>query len=111
MNRLFGTDNCFNQRIVKFLTVGLLNTFFGYAIYAVLVFIHLPYLTALFIATLVGVTFNYFSFGQMVFKAHGGWLAFGKFIFAYAVVYAINAILLSILTQGFYLSPYLGQVI
>jgi putative flippase GtrA len=88
----------------------LLNTFFGYTIYAVLVFINLPYLIALFIATLAGITFNYFSFGRMVFKAHGGWLVFGKFIVAYAVVYAINAILLSILTQGINLSPYLGQV-
>lgn len=98
-------------RIVNFLTVGLLNTIFGYAIYAVLVFIHWPYLTALFIATLAGVTFNYFSFGRMVFKARGGWLVFGKFIVAYAVVFAINAILLSVLTQVLSLSPYLGQVI
>lgn len=111
MNQLINNDNCFKPRIVNFLAVGLLNTFFGYAIYAVLVFINMPYLTALFIATLAGITFNYFSFGRMVFKAHGGWLVFGKFVVAYAVVYAINAILLSVLTQGFYLNPYIGQVI
>ena len=108
---LFNNGNCFKPRIVSFLAVGLLNTIFGYAIYAVLVFSNLPYLAALLIATLAGVTFNYFSFGRMVFQARGGWVVFGKFIIAYAAVYAINAILLSILTQGFYLSPYLGQVI
>ena len=108
MNRLFNNDTCLNPRIVKFLAIGLLNTFFGYTIYAILVFINLPYLIALFIATLAGILFNYFSFGRIVFRAHGGWLIFGKFIVAYAVVYAINAILLGILTQGIYLSPYLG---
>lgn len=100
-----------HHRIVKFISVGVLNTLFGYGIYAGLVFIGLPYLIALFIATLAGITFNYFSFGRLVFKAHGGWLVFGKFIFAYAVVYTINAILLSILTQSFNLSPYLAQLI
>jgi putative flippase GtrA len=100
-----------NQRIVKFLGVGVLNTLFGYGIYAGLVFINLPYLTALLMATLAGVTFNYFSFGRMVFKANVELLSMGKFIAAYAVVYAINATLLSMLTDGFHLSPYLAQVI
>ena len=111
MNSPNAIGNWCNQRIVKFLGVGLLNTLFGYGIYAGLVFINLPYLIALFMATLAGVIFNYFSFERMVFKARGGWLVFGKFIVAYAVVYVINATLLSILTLNFYLSPYLGQVI
>lgn len=98
-----------NQRIVKFFGVGALNTLFGYGVYAGLVFINLPYLIALLIATLAGVIFNYFSFGRMVFKARGGWLVFGKFIVAYAVVYVINAALLSILTEGNYFNAYLAQ--
>lgn len=111
MNSLNAMGNLRNQRIVKFLGVGMLNTLFGYGIYAGLVFINLPYLIALFMATLAGIIFNYFSFGRMVFKARGGWLMFWKFILAYAVVYVINAILLSILTQVFNLNPYLGQVV
>lgn len=111
MNSSNAMGNWRNQRIVKFLGVGVLNTLFGYGIYAGLVLINLPYLIALLMATLAGVIFNYFSFGQMVFKTHGGWLVFAKFILAYAMVYVINAALLSVLTQIYYFSPYLGQVI
>ena len=98
-----------NQRVRRFLAVGLLNTLFGYAVYAGLVFIGLPYLAALLLATIIGVTFNYFSFGRMVFKADGGWFVFGKFIVSYVIVYVINAVLLVILTEENYLNAYLAQ--
>lgn len=104
-------DNKRNQRMLKFLGVGLLNTAFGYGIYAVLVFIELPYLLALFLATVAGVIFNYFSIGRVVFEARGGWLVFGKFITAYVIVYIVNAALLSITTHFFHLGPYLGQIV
>jgi putative flippase GtrA len=110
-NKGFVMDNGHKQRMLKFLGVGLLNTAFGYGIYAALVFIELPYLIALFLATVAGVIFNYFSIGRIVFKARGGWLAFGKFIAAYVVVYIVNAALLSLLTVNFNLSPYLGQML
>jgi putative flippase GtrA len=99
----------YSQRIVKFVSVGVLNTLFGYGIYAGLIFVGLPYLIALFIATVMGVIFNYFSFGRIVFQARGGWIVFGKFIIAYAIVYAINASLLSFLTEGKYLNAYFAQ--
>jgi putative flippase GtrA len=98
-----------NQRMVKFLGVGVLNTMFGYSIYAGLVFINLPYLIALLMATLAGIVFNYFSFGRMVFKVRGGWYVFGKFIVAYTIVYGINAVFLSVLTAEDYLNAYLAQ--
>ncbi|MDD4962829.1 MAG: GtrA family protein [Gallionella sp.] len=97
--------------IIKFLGVGVLNTLFGYGLYAGLVLAHVPYLIALLMATVAGVTFNYFSFGRMVFKAEGGWWVFGKFIVAYSVVYIMNAFLLDKLTQDFGLNPYWGQLV
>ncbi|MBI5890588.1 MAG: GtrA family protein [Nitrosomonadales bacterium] len=97
------------QRLIQFLGVGVLNTLVGYGIYAALVSIDIPYLLALLSATIAGVIFNYFSFGRMVFKARGGWFVFRKFVAAYAVVYVINAALLSILTEGAYLNVYLAQ--
>ena len=60
-------------------------------------------------ATLAGIVFNYFSFGRLVFKARGGLSVFGKFIVAYAMVYAVNATLLKILTERYHLSAYLAQ--
>ncbi len=110
MNRQISTAGLSEPRIIKFLSVGVLNTVFGYAVYASLIFVNVPYLTALFVATVAGVVFNYFSFGRMVFHGHGGWFVFGKFVIAYGVVYVVNAALLRALTKDF-LNPYLGQVI
>lgn len=111
MSRKYFNRKIPDPRIIRFLSVGVLNTVFGYAIYAVLIFVNVPYLIALFAATAAGVIFNYFSFGRMVFHGHGGWFVFGKFVIAYAVIYGINAMLLKALTRDFLLSPYVGQII
>lgn len=89
----------------------MLNTVFGYSAYAALIFVNVPYLIALFVATVAGVAFNYFSFGRMVFHVHGGWLVFVKFVIAYGVIYVANAVLLRALTKDFLFSLYMGQAI
>jgi putative flippase GtrA len=101
----------FSSRLIRFLGTGLLNTAFGYSIYASLVFSGVPYLAALLAATVLGIIFNYFSFGRIVFQGHGGWVVFGKFIAAYVLVYGVNALLLTALTGFFCLNPYAAQVI
>jgi putative flippase GtrA len=111
MNFQSGTRRLLDPRIIKFLFAGIINTIFGYAVYAILIFVNLPYLTALFVATVAGVIFNYFSFGRMVFSSQGGWQVFARFVIAYSVVYVINAFLLMVLTKDFYFNPYVGQVI
>jgi putative flippase GtrA len=96
MNCQLGIWRLSDPRIIKFLCVGALNTVFGYAVYASLIFFNMPYLTALFVATVAGVIFNYLSFGRMVFHCHGGWLVFGRFVITYGVVYGVNAALTQI---------------
>lgn len=100
-----------SQTIAKFLGVGLLNTVVGYAIYAILILLDLPYLVALLIATVTGVTFNYFSIGRLVFKSKGGVHVFAKFISAYGVVYFVNAAVLAVLIRHYHMGPYVGQVL
>ncbi len=100
-----------SPEIIKFLTVGILNTIFGYGIYAVLLFADIPYLVALLFATISGVLFNYFSFGYIVFNGYRGWFIFCKFAITYLAIYGLNAIGLSALIRYFYVSPYVGQVI
>ena len=90
---------------------GVLNTVFGYSVYAGLIYINVPYFIALFIATVAGVIFNYFSFGSIVFKTDNTWLTFAKFVIAYAGIYAVNILFLDLLTRQFHLNPYLGQAI
>jgi putative flippase GtrA len=111
MSQRFGFGRLADPKIIKFLSAGVLNTVFGYSVYALLLFIKTPYLIALFVATVAGVIFNYFSFGRMVFQGIGGWFVFGKFVIGYTLIYGVNAALLRVFTIDFLLSPYLGQVI
>jgi putative flippase GtrA len=111
MHRLFSTRNLVNSRIIKFLSVGLLNTIFGYAVFAILIFFKVHYLAALFVATVAGVVFNYFTFGRLVFYKSGSSFTFVKFAIAYTAVYITNAALLGALTRDFLFSYYFGQMI
>lgn len=108
---LLNETRIFSPTIARFLGVGLLNTVVGYAIYAILILFDVPYLAALFMATVTGVIFNYFSIGRLVFKSRGGMIVFGKFIAAYGLVYFANAAGLELSIKNFQLNPYLGQAL
>lgn len=100
-----------DPKILRFLFAGGLNTVFGYAVYALLLLLALPYLVALFLATIGGVIFNYFCFGRVVFQGRTSWNVFFRFILAYSAIYVVNAGLLMLLTQNFSLGPYAGQIV
>lgn len=97
--------------MARFLGVGLINTVVGYAIYASLILLNVPYLAALLMATIIGVIFNYFSIGRLVFKSRGGQIIFAKFIATYSVVYGINATALDVLIKHFQFNSYFGQAL
>ena len=69
--------------------VGVLNTLFGYACYALLLHFGLHYTAAMAIATVVGVLFNFKSTGALVFGSHDNRLIL-RFVASYAVVYLLN---------------------
>lgn len=96
---------------LKFLGVGFVNLVFGYGVYASLIYIQLPYVIALFVATLIGVAFNFFSYGRLVFASKGGAHTAFKFVTAYALIYLWNAALLAALSYYLSTNPYLGQAI
>lgn len=110
MNILISYSDLLKNKIGKFIFAGLINTLFGYAIYAVLIYAQVPYLIALLISTILGVFFNYYSFGRIVFGGHRHWFVFIKFIISYALIYVVNGALLFCLTQKFLFSPYISQV-
>jgi putative flippase GtrA len=111
MNHRFSFGRFSNPKTIKFLSAGILNTLFSYFIYAVLLFIKIPYIFALFIATIAGVIFNYITYGRLVFNNNGNWLVFGKFVSAYSIIYIVNIIFLRILISELLLNPYFGQAI
>lgn len=110
MSHQTGFNKFPDLRLLKFLGTGILNTVFGYSVYAILLFVSTPYPVALLLATVAGVVFNYISFGRLVFREQGSWIAFGKFVIAYALAYAVNLVLLWVLVAYFGFNPYFAQL-
>ncbi len=99
------------KKKIKFLIVGLVNTAFGYGLYSGLLFLDISYQIALLVATVVGIIFNYFTFGYAVFDGGNGFKIFGKFIAAYSFIYFSNISMLSVLIGWFYFNPYVAQLL
>jgi putative flippase GtrA len=78
-------------RFTRFLVVGLMNTAFGYGVFAVLLLAGLQYALAAFLSTVAGVLFNFKSYGALVFGKHDNRLLL-RFIAVYAVCYGINLV-------------------
>ena len=111
MKHQFSACGLSDPKIIKFLSAGVLNTVFGYTVYAILIYVGVPYLTALFISTITGIIFNFFSFGRLVFSGHSGWLFFVRFLIAYGIIYTANAVLLRALTSELFINAYAAQSI
>ena len=56
------------MQFIKFVLVGILNTLFGYGIWALLLYIGLHYAVATVLSTILGVLFNFKTTGYLVFK-------------------------------------------
>ena len=78
-----------NSKFVKFLFVGLINTFFGYSIFSLLIFLKLDYRFALLIATICGVLFNFKTIGTLVFETKSNRLIV-RFFAVYLLTYLLN---------------------
>ncbi|MBW4046357.1 MAG: GtrA family protein [Proteobacteria bacterium] len=98
------------KRFVRFLLVGALNTFFGYACFAAFLYAGLHYILALLAATVIGVAFNFKTIGALVFDSRANHLIF-RFVACYGVVYAVNALLLTAFQAGGLHSPLVGQAV
>lgn len=92
-NRLY---NKIDKKFIRFLFVGVLNTLFGYSIYALFIFIGLHYSLAVFFSTILGILFNFKTIGILVFKNNDNSLIF-RFFGVYAINYILNVSALTLL--------------
>ena len=76
------------RQLLAYYAVGIVNTLFGYGVYAALVFIGMNMFVAQFVATVIGVSFNYFTYSRAVFRGSRG--AIGQFIVAYLGQYVFS---------------------
>lgn len=77
------------SQLLRFLVVGGVNTAVGYAVFAILVRLGLPFPAAIGLATIIGIAFNFQTTGRLVFGSARLSLL-GRFVAAYVVVYLIN---------------------
>jgi putative flippase GtrA len=98
-------------KVARFLATGMLNTAFGYGVYAGLVLAGLPYLPALVVATVLGVVFNYFSFGKLAFRVATDAAGMPRFVAAYGMALAFNAALLWAAHNALGLGPLVAQLV
>lgn len=83
------------SRFVRFLTVGVINTLFGYGVYALLILLGTHYTLAALISTVCGVLFNFKTIGLLVFKDKRN-SRIWSFVAVYAVTYGMNIGLLKV---------------
>jgi putative flippase GtrA len=77
------------RQFVRFIAVGGLNTMFGYGVFSLLALAGMEAGLALLFATVLGVLFNYFTTGRLVFAAKGlGRLPW--FIAVYGLTFLVN---------------------
>jgi putative flippase GtrA len=95
-------------QFVKFLFVGLLNTLFGYAVFAALIYAGMPAMPALVLTYVTGVLFNFVTTGRLVFSRSRGTLA--RFIAAYVVIYFFNLALFKTV-EAFGAGPLVAQAL
>ena len=95
--------------ILRFLLTGGLNTLFGYGCYAALVVTGMPLWLAVAGSTVLGIVFNFYSYGGLVFGQTSHTLM-PRFLLLYAVIGLANYFALrGLLHVG--LGPLLAQAI
>lgn len=93
-------------QLVRFVLVGIVNTGFSYAIYAVLLYLGLGYAIANLIALLVGILFSFKTQGILVFNNSDNRRLL-RFILAWTFIYSINIFIIRrFVAMG--LNPYAG---
>ncbi|MFR8440345.1 MAG: GtrA family protein [Campylobacter sp.] len=77
------------RQLFSFLLVGILNTIFGYGLFALFIYLGLYYPLAVLLSTILGVLFNFKTIGGLVFGSNDNKLIF-KFILVYVIIYLLN---------------------
>lgn len=90
----------------RFVVVGIVNTLFGYLVYAAGILCGLDYTPALVLSYVVGVTFSYFTFRHFVFEQEAAQRtkkrrSFTRFLATYLFLFMLNwAALYGLVTVG-----------
>jgi putative flippase GtrA len=97
-SRAIGVPRLLRFQFVRFLFVGTLNTVVGYAAYALLLYLGLPFTAASLGALLLGILFSFRTHGALVFGNRDGRLIF-RFAGCWGIIYLVNIALIGALVR------------
>lgn len=86
------------KKFTKYMFVGILNTMFGYSLFALFIYLGIHYAFSVLLSTAIGIIFNFKTIGTIVFKNKNNSLI-TKFIMVYMFTYCLNIALLRILKE------------
>lgn len=87
------------NQFVRFVLVGGINTLFGVGMYCLAIFIGLPYFIATLVSNVLGVLFNFFTTGRLVFRNSDPRLIF-RFVACYVAVYFVNTAVVKLFIEA-----------
>ncbi|WP_235931209.1 GtrA family protein [Paracoccus xiamenensis] len=100
LHRTAQHDRNSDRTLLRFLAVGVVNTAFGYCIYALAVLAGAPPQLALILQFVLGALWNFQMHARLVFAVRG-WARLPAYIGAYLLIYAGNALALRlVMAQG-----------
>jgi len=82
-----------HYQVLRFLLVGALNTLFGFAVFSLFLYLNFHYSLASFLGIVLGILFNFKTYGSLVFKCRDNSLIL-RFVLFYAVLYAVSVVCL-----------------
>ena len=96
------------RRLWRYYQAGIINTAFGYGLFALFVWLGLNMYAAQIVSHLLGMAFNYFTYSRHAF--HDSDVSKSRFIASYAINYLLGLGALWAISQ-FVPSPYLAGFI
>ena len=99
------------SQITKFVFVGILNTAIGYPLFALFIYLKIPYLISLTISHILGTVHSYIWNRYFTFHSKRRVLKeFQRFFLVYLAVYIINFVLLYIAVDILKFIPLIAQI-
>jgi putative flippase GtrA len=89
----------------RYYKIGVINSIFGYSFYSLLIFLGANIYVAQLLSTIIGVTFNYFTYTRHVFHHTSPHVS--RFMGAYAINYCLGVGFLTVF-HHFFPSAYLA---
>lgn len=100
------------NRLSSFLLVGLLNTFIGYGLFALVFFLagtHIEFVGAVLVAHVLATSVGYFNLSKLTFSDSSSRFAWLKYQLFYVVPLITNLIIVPILIEFWTMNTYLAQ--